>query len=485
MTAKRAEFYLLTALLLPLVIFGLIKHIASPVTGFAEDDSWFYAQIAYSWPRSGFATFDGIHETSGFHLLWGAILACVSWCVSLFSDDKVVHATAYISVYILIVQGVVDLATARIQRRAWILLPAFCTLIFCAFLMETALLTLVLLHVGRLLDELEEGPSQGLRWRRALLGCTCVLVPLCRLDATLIPLIWGALDRRRLTALPVLLGSTAGALMQLGAMRTLFGHWFSVSSMLKVSYAIGGTSAPVGETLNVGTVYRVGLALALSLAAAFSLKHHAEKSRRVRCGALVAVVCFSLGHIVLGSARSWYFLPLYGICWWIMSAPAFSTTTTRRQLSLLIASRMAIVLVVGSVVWKGYRYVASQKASNRSWNFVEHVAELVPQNGLIYEIDASGFPGYWSNRNVINGDGLVNSYTYARQLSLGKLDRYLEEEGICWLIVTSRVVDPAPGILLNFNGLVVKESEVAALYPTGKIKKKGTQLVAMISDHCR
>jgi len=485
MGAKKAASYLTTSLLLPVVVFGLIKHIASPVTGFADDDSWFYAQIAHSWPHAGFPTFDGIHETSGFHLLWGAILAGLAWCVSLFSDDKAVHAAAYISVYLLIVIAVVDLATAKSPHRRALIPAAFCTLILCAFLMETALLTLVLLLVGRTLEDPGNRPS-GLSRNTALLACACALLPLCRFDATLVPLVWAALDRRRQIVLPMILGSAAGALIQLAAMHALFGHWFSVSSMLKVSYAMGGRSAPVGETLNFGTVYRAILALALGLAASFSLRHYPKNLRRVRLGALVGVSCFSLGHIALGSARSWYFFPMYGICWWLMAAPVAYAIKHRGPLrSFSIASLAVALLVGGGAIWKGYRYVTKQKDSARSWNFIEKITQLVPQDGRIYEIDASGFPGYWSDRSVTNGDGLVNSYTYARQLASGQLEGYLEKEGICWLIVTGRVVDRSPGMVLNFNGLAVRASEVETLYPTGKIRKNGTQLLTMTTDHCR
>ena len=72
------------------IVIGVACYFALPYlaglrAGLLEDDSYFYAQIAFNWPRYGTFTFDGLDPTSGFHLLWGTLLSALSALLLLFS----------------------------------------------------------------------------------------------------------------------------------------------------------------------------------------------------------------------------------------------------------------------------------------------------------------------------------------------------------------------------------------------------------------
>ncbi len=94
--------------------------------------------------------------------------------------------------------------------------------------------------------------------------------------------------------------------------------------------------------------------------------------------------------------------------------------------------------------------------------FVKNLTTLIPKGAPIYQIDGTGFVGYFSANPVINGDGLVNSYSYARRLRANALAGYLEENQICWVIANRR--GPNQGKIVDFHGLVVRESDAELLF---------------------
>jgi hypothetical protein len=268
-------------------------------------------------------------------------------------------------------------------------------------------------------------------------------------------------------------------------MKLLFGHWASVSSSLKLGRALDGVGVIAGNSLQIGTTFRLVLGMAIAVVAALSLPHQSAKLRRIYMGGLLGVTCFTFGHVLFSEIRSWYFLPLYGVAWWVASSP-LKLPAKSSSLGKWRALAMCAVMLMtfGAAVWKGYQFAAKSVRSEKAWSFVAKVEDLVPPGELVYEIDASGFPGFWSRRGIVNGDGLVNSYEYARRLTSNQLNGYLEEQGICYVIVTGRVVSQEVGQLLDFHGLRLQTSDLRPMYPSDSVRKEGTQLVRRIALGC-
>ena len=72
----------------------------------------------------------------------------------------------------------------------------------------------------------------------------------------------------------------------------------------------------------------------------------------------------------------------------------------------------------------------------------------------------AGHLGFYSNIQVINGDGRVNSFDYANDLLNKNLSNYLVKNDICYLtdIFTQNI--GSEKVLLNQSGLIVKYSDV-------------------------
>ena len=87
----------------------------------------------------------------------------------------------------------------------------------------------------------------------------------------------------------------------------------------------------------------------------------------------------------------------------------------------------------------------------------------MPDHERIYQIDGSGFTGYFSDRSLMNGDGLMNSYEYARRLADGTLAGILNEQGVCYIITNTA---PASDALVDVGGLVVTRDDVHEVFRT-------------------
>lgn len=423
--------------------------------GLTYDDAYFYAQIAYNLGEHGRSSFDRIHTTSGYHLLWGGLLGLVSAAVALVSDDKLVHLFAFQAVFVGLALSMARAFHARLLERA-------CALLFVlmgTLLMETLLLSTLLLVVARA----EADASDERRaWPRVALA-SAFLVPLARIDAALILLVHAALraaDGEWRRALQLAGSLALGVLCQLGLMLALFGEPFSVSSMLKA-----GSADPLGGGLRASFLGPEGFALGyvmrsllfLGLSAAVLGLAVAERGSRVNrrlFSLCLGAVLFSGGHMAAQLVPFWCYLPAYLILFYSLSRlelQARPWLLARRALYAGIA-----ILGVAFVGHKLQQFRSGREVVRGARDFVERVELHVPRGGRIYQIDGSGFTGYFARRAVVNGDGLVNSYEYARRMRAGRLAGYLDEQGICYLI-TNRALQG--GTLVDFGGLRVRAAE--------------------------
>ncbi|HNW82398.1 MAG TPA: hypothetical protein PKG52_05830, partial [bacterium] len=91
----------------------------------------------------------------------------------------------------------------------------------------------------------------------------------------------------------------------------------------------------------------------------------------------------------------------------------------------------------------------------------EEVRKNVRADEPVFQVDASGFTGYFSERIIINGDGLVNSHTYTERILSNELSGYLEENDICYIIDNYKISDRP---IVDIGGLKVKRNELLLIY---------------------
>lgn len=420
-----------------------------------EDDGFFYAQIAYNLATTGRSSFDGINETSGYHLLWMGVLAAVSWLGSLVSGAKLFHLYLYLWLNLGLC-----LALAMALGETWTQrLGAFALALLGSFLTEATLLALLIVQLAsRFLDEDE---PLGSRWSDRLV---LFLVPLTRIDATLAllpPLAWLIFQRRN-GRWPCALALTGGIATQLLLMLLLFGSVIPVSARIKLAYS---PLANLGETLWInlanspGNAFRALVAFALLGMIAVGLRYVPSTESRWRQAALALGAALYFGTLMaLLIMRDWHYLPLHAVLYFVaVRACAASVGASLHQAMRGLGVAIAAVYT-GAFVNYQLTYAVDQA---NSLAFVQRVADHVSEGQPIYQVDASGYTGFFSGRPIVNGDGLVNSAAYAERRLRGELDGYLEESGICYLI--TNLDRSASDSLVDYHGLRVAKDAATLL----------------------
>jgi hypothetical protein len=446
---RTLQVFALGALAAGIVVAGHGLINAFPY-GLTDDDAWFYSRIAYELGTTGRPTFDGIHPTSGFHLLWGGLLGLSSAAVGLFSLNPEVHLYAHEAVYVFIAL----LVAGSFARRRSDRFSLFALTIVSTMLMETLLVGALLLAFLRLSNDDDTRPA-----RRRLALVALALVPLARIDAAVIPLALAAIllaARRQREAVWIVAAVALGTIVQVALMLAIFGHPFSVSSMIKTTIALPAVGTLVAnvrgpESLSPGFVLRALIFLILAVAVfARPVRHHARHLRHL--GIAVGVCLFTLVHLVAHRIPFWCYLPAYMVLFYLASQED-RRDLLRRWTVLAIPALLAVFLVDKLLDVQRHRPVV-----RGARDFVTKLAEVVPPDGRIYQVDGAGFVGFFSGRHVINGDGLVNTYEYADRARRGALGGYLDEEGICFVV--DNVDRGGSDIIVNFGGLVIRQADV-------------------------
>jgi hypothetical protein len=424
--------------------------------GLTDDDAWFYSRIAYNIGANGHATFDGIHPTSGFHLLWGGLLGLISFAVTGFTRDPRVHLYAHESAYILLALSAAWIFASRTTDRFSI----FALTVVSTMLMETLLVGVLLLAYLRW--SAEEGRAST---RRPIAFMALALVPLARIDAAVILVVLAAfllVGRRRREAVRVTIAAALGTAAQVGLTIALFGRPFSVSSMVKSSDARPGLGVLVtnlmGPTsLSPGFVLRALVFGILSVAVFMQLRKNREGAWQ-RAGLAAGVCAFTLGHLVTHQMPFWCYLPAYLVLFHLLARERGHDAVLR------LARAATLVLLTIFLAHKVIDYERHRGVVLGARDFVERIAAAVPPDGRIYQFDGAGFVGFFAGRAVIDGDGLVNTYAYAERARRGALAGYLDEEDVCYVI--DNVDRRGSDVLVDHGGLIVRRSELEEVLRT-------------------
>ncbi len=458
-----APWALLLAAAAALVALGY-RRIAGAPMGWLMDDGLFYARIAMQLATTGQSSFDGIHETSGYHLAWEGVLAALSWGLAPFTVDPHHHMGAFLTLSLFAALA----CGFGFARRAHHRLALIALALSGHLLLETVPLVLVLMGMARAL----EGRERNTPWALVALA---PLVPLLRIDATpvaVVLLFAAAADGRWAALRAGALALAAGVALHFGLLYGLFGEPLTVSMMLRAHALLQYESAPLAFNLwsyGAGTTGRSLLLIGLlALAGVLAWRHRGTPRNRPLLWLVLGLAGFSLMHLVLSHMRYWYFVPgLVGATYALVRLEVPGGLSHRIRGAALVALALLAGVYLGH---KGWRIAALADAQDETWTFLERIGDHVPRGEAIYQVDGSGRTGFYSGRSVVNGDGLVNDRQYARRLVAGRLGGYLDEEDICYLIV-NRSGEPDP--LVDQGGLVVNRGEVTELLRSGARGRTG------------
>ena len=419
------------------------------LAGTQPDDAFYYLQTARTFAATGHWSFDGVEPASGFHLLWGYLLAAMYWlcpdiglhavvavgwlvaiaCMTAATWLCVDAATRLLGDGASVGVGVIFLSTASLECGGW--------------LMEAPLLMLDSAAVVWLLSREQERRADLL-----LAGVLGWLGVLARSDFGLLPLalLLVAVAMRKRCRLPgfALTGAALGQLTLALHTHWISGQWVQASARQKLFWsALQGFSMRPVTTLLLeyfdGNAVANGfrpwglwvarlIVVALLVGVAFAM-------RRRGAWVLVAMLAVVGGYVLLYRFNSadlqlWY-IAEFQIPLSLLAAGAFAALPQRKMLCLGVA--LCCWGIVASMPWQP---VTASPFYNAGLYLREH-PELRPAGAW-----NAGMIGYISGGGVTNLDGLVNDRIHAYAVSDTALD-YVQQRGLKTILDFPTMVDPA------------------------------------------
>lgn len=468
-------------LILVLYAFGVAIWPVAAGLEATFDDGYYYLQIARNLAGGEGSSFDGLSPTNGYHPLWLLILAPI---MRLAPDGTTALTFANLLQAALaagaaaLVFRIARLALGRLAgvfaTVLWIDLTYRLSLSGLEYAVHSVCLLLTILvylvrHGGRQAANTADS---------VLLGLCCTLTVLARLDAVLLaPLLAlvvfsrGGLRRLIAFAAPVVVACGAYAVVNL----IYFGHLSPISAAVKRDwsetlltadpiYASHGwllakalnVARPLFELFSAGDSRALGLGVAgglIWLVATFVAARGSAGATSVhtfgffRPRWIALWVTFSLlQNLICGlfyhesmSYRPWYFVcqPWLGAVLaataveWLLRARTGQKASFVFRRGVSIACSMLCLMVVahtvrGLIIWNsGREPTAFREAA--AW-----AASNLPADATIGSWNA-GTLGYWSERRVVNLDGLVNSWEFFER-GRDDLCSYWTETGITHVI---------------------------------------------------
>lgn len=472
---------------------------------FLPDDAYYYLRIAENAASGAGFTFDGIHSTNGFQFLWQMLLVPCALIARWLGLDLVALA-ALLQGVLLALGCAIGVRVSRLSGASALASGLGFTLVLANPLvlkplysgMEAAVLFVALAgwahECVRYATRERSAPTRVSDAVR--LGLASAAVFLARMDAivllpaTLLPLLQvgsTTLRARGLTVWATIVALTVALWASWN--QAVFGLPIPVSAAVK-RWVVGETGGSVLERLispygvpamlgrAVGRLTSVVtpavaavLGLALVALVIVGLRSAAASSLVRR---YVRVWAFMAGAVLLHLLYLAMFVGQYAFIFWyyvpemlLMAVCAAGVLDALSQLRPAIVARSVLAAVLAStaltygLVYARYTFDPARKT--RFVKVVEvgrWVDEHLPPGARIASWNA-GAVAFFSRRQVVNLDGLVNDARYFREyLTKGRLVEYVQEEGIGYLVDYVPDVDAWRELGLTYEVIAVLPYEI-------------------------
>lgn len=385
--------------------------------GMHEDDAFFYFQIARNLIETGQSTFDGIGITNGYHLLWMWILSRVG----------MVFAQAMPIDLSLIAVSILPLAVFAWLCRPLVYLQILVACFFVGLGMEGVFAALLFLLLAWALQERRYG----------LAMVFTIGVVLSRVDFVLclvLLLIWAMATDRRLV-MPLLLGTVFGVLLNFGGNYLITGEIFSISSLQKsgIGRSIASPEMVVYNFTSTGNQTRICMWFAAMAVLLLARRKLGTDQDRLLYNPIfhLCLIAFIAAHSVTSALRDWYFAAPVLVA--IYAAGHAASGLSWRAMPTLV---FCILLPAAVAVWQVNRHYEAAIAYR---GYIDELTAI--DKSPLFVFDGAGYIAWRLHPvAVINGDGLVNSFNYARNArDPDWFMTYLAENGVS-RFVTNRAL---------------------------------------------
>jgi hypothetical protein len=422
------------------------------------DDASYYFTTARNLADGRGLTFDGIHPSNGFHPLW--LLMLVPLFLLHEPPETMIRLIALLQTALL---GIAFLVFWRTQSKLFSQRTAALTaILFVGFVfppcingMESALLILLItvlygygLHLAR----------TQLNWRRsALLGLILGCVLLTRLDMIFIGLCLFGWFARRCLRIEARSAAVASALVcGLAAVAVVapwlafnyleFGSVMPISGALKSSFphtSLGPYTLP--RLVALGAVNLVSALLAIGWSLWTVIRTRGNR-RAPDSGFYATATAIFAWAVTTHFLYTLLFMKTDTFNWYFVMYPLFAIVFVSGPIDRVLKSNLmharpalypatAALLIVAVIVRDQTRdwFPLNGQWHTPVYNAAVWAREHTPP-GAIFAMSDCGHFAFFSLRRVINLDGLTNNLDFQHTLAEHRLDQYLRQNEVDFLV---------------------------------------------------
>lgn len=445
LTASEAAFAAVALLLiynlsaLGLGTDGLLERV--------PDDAFYYLVLGRNFAEKGFWTFDGSAVASGFHILFGYLIAAVYWLQPSITLETVYSGVVFLNA--LMVGAAVQLLCQACEQTGvsngnfGVLLVAISSvgLRMAGFPMECCLV-IFFSAAAFWLAVPGRGSGPAVLTLAGLVGVLGVLarsdwgaVPFALLAGVVVQM-WatGSRDKSRLAVVAALCaGAVLGEVFVAWHTHVFTGNWVQKSASIKSHWAsVQGYSilpgvARVVELLSPAILSRTLLAPVIAILALGTLWSVGLR-RLMSHGLLVGAVCIIAVYLAVyalnGSVQYWYAGSFFATVA-VLSALFWSQLDARFDGLRVAVLALFVVSAVHQFLNPPWTWAPAMRAAGEHLNANPDLAPVAAWN--------AGILSYFAGRPVTNLDGLVNDEVYPSVVS-DRLADYVAARGIRYLV---------------------------------------------------
>lgn len=457
-----------------------------------QDDAFFYLAIARNFASGRGSSFDGIHLTNGYHPLWMFVLSALHHLVPLRGGlglrAVLLLDAALFVVAVLVMGGVLARVGLSAAAQRCAVAFAVATLGFANFGLEAFVwLTAFWLFTAVMWRLVDRPAGVGTYLLAALSVAGCYLA---RSDSVLfiaalggyVTLVLVAREGERSAGLALISIWTPLvwiAVAQASINRAYFGSAQTISSALKVgkvSLALEMLRADDGRTLQTALHRGVFLAVLGASVLAIGLlvgRDWREATRNhwrrllVASNVYVLLFCAAALLTLTEPPRTWY----YTVPFSILAVSGLSIlewrprreTSRARPLSFYGGTAAVGLLALGGLGAQVRLSPRENSLATAAW-----LESYTAPDTIAYVTDGSGIIGYFSERRVIDGDGLVNTFHFKECVERRRVDEYLRENGVAIAIANVNGSTLPPTVTLSTPSWWHGRGYVFARAPAGR-----------------
>lgn len=414
---------------------------------FAHDDSFFYIKTASNFSKGLGSTFDGINHTNGYHPLYFISLVILFFVPNflfeaspefLYRLDFLYHLVVIVFMQYYIIKSLKNVFKKDFNSiSVTILIILLSVFIFIRdFGMESHLACLIVSYFLYLKSiELNTGEN-----KIVVKSLLLALLFLTRTDfiSSYIPFILiidffiGSKKKQYIITSFTILAVTILTYYSInffffGSINTVTGKYLNSFPAIAISSNFDTLFADPAKFYNQFVrILIVFVSFILFVIYYKKIKGTEEIKRKF----YLIIIFLGTGGLVFTIIHLLY--NKLGIREWYMTLPTFVAIIMivillpKRKDILNISLILSFIFFVS--IFYGTRIMKLKNVSG--YEYAKSLNSIVKENERVYQIDFCGVIGFFSDRNVVNGDGLINSFEYIDYVNKGKIDEYIEKYNI-------------------------------------------------------